>query len=115
MRSEERRVGEGGGGGGGGEPVTSEKRAEIRAMTGRLNEDGLRVLIVAVRRDPTGDRAYEIGRAACRGGGGRGGRGGADDVGEAGRDPRHDRPPQRGRPACAYRRRASRSHGRPRL
>ena len=42
------------------EPMTSEKRAEIRAMTGRLNEDGLRVLIVAVRRDPTGDRAYGV-------------------------------------------------------
>jgi Mg2+-importing ATPase len=42
------------------EPLTPEKRAEIRAMTGRLNEDGLRVLIVAMRRDPTGDRAYGV-------------------------------------------------------
>lgn len=42
------------------ELLTPEKRAEIRAMTGRLNEDGLRVLIVAMRRDPTGDRAYGV-------------------------------------------------------
>jgi len=42
------------------EPLTPEKRAEIRAMTNRLNEDGLRVLIVAVRRDPTGERAYGV-------------------------------------------------------
>ena len=42
------------------EPLTDEKRREIRAMTRRLNEDGLRVLVVAVRRDPTGDRAYGV-------------------------------------------------------
>lgn len=42
------------------EPMTDEKRAEIRAMTRRLNEDGLRVLIVAVRRDPIGERAYGV-------------------------------------------------------
>jgi Mg2+-importing ATPase len=42
------------------EPMTAEKRTEIRAMTRRLNEDGLRVLVVAVRRDPTGDRAYGV-------------------------------------------------------
>jgi Mg2+-importing ATPase len=42
------------------EPMTSEKRAEIRAMTNELNEDGLRVLIVAIRRDPAGERAYGV-------------------------------------------------------
>jgi Mg2+-importing ATPase len=42
------------------EPMTSEKRAEIRAMTNELNEDGLRVLIVAIRRDPSGERAYGV-------------------------------------------------------
>jgi Mg2+-importing ATPase len=42
------------------EPMTAEKRAEIRAMTRELNEDGLRVLIVAIRRDPQGDRAYGV-------------------------------------------------------
>ncbi|MDF3982769.1 magnesium-translocating P-type ATPase [Luteibacter sp. PPL201] len=42
------------------EPMTDEKRREIRAMTSRLNEDGLRVLVVAVRRDPIADRAYGV-------------------------------------------------------
>jgi len=42
------------------EPMTEEKRAEIRAMTRRLNEDGLRVLVVAIRRDPSGERAYGV-------------------------------------------------------
>jgi Mg2+-importing ATPase len=42
------------------EPMTSEKRAQIRAMTNELNEDGLRVLIVAIRRDPSGERAYGV-------------------------------------------------------
>jgi P-type Mg2+ transporter len=42
------------------EPMTAEKRAEIRAMTRELNEDGLRVLIVAIRRDPAGERAYGV-------------------------------------------------------
>jgi Mg2+-importing ATPase len=42
------------------EPMTEEKRLEIRAMTRRLNEDGLRVLVVAIRRDPTSDRAYGV-------------------------------------------------------
>jgi len=42
------------------EPMTSEKRAEIRAMTRELNEDGLRVLVVAIRRDPAGERAYGV-------------------------------------------------------
>jgi Mg2+-importing ATPase len=42
------------------EPMTAEKRAEIRAMTRELNEDGLRVLVVAIRRDPAGERAYGV-------------------------------------------------------
>jgi Mg2+-importing ATPase len=42
------------------EPMTEEKRLEIRAMTRCLNEDGLRVLVVAIRRDPTSDRAYGV-------------------------------------------------------
>ncbi|MDR6937820.1 magnesium-translocating P-type ATPase [Luteibacter sp. 3190] len=42
------------------EPMTDEKRAEIRAMTRRLNDDGLRVLIVAIRRDAAADRAYGV-------------------------------------------------------
>ncbi|WP_448100031.1 magnesium-translocating P-type ATPase [Luteibacter jiangsuensis] len=42
------------------EPMTEEKRLAIRAMTNRLNEDGLRVLIVAIRRDPSSDRAYGV-------------------------------------------------------
>ena len=42
------------------EDMTDEKRAEIKAMTRRLNEDGLRVLIVAVRRDPSAERAYGV-------------------------------------------------------
>ncbi|HEY4293164.1 magnesium-translocating P-type ATPase [Luteibacter sp.] len=42
------------------ETMTEEKRLAIRAMTHRLNEDGLRVLIVAIRRDPSSDRAYGV-------------------------------------------------------
>jgi Mg2+-importing ATPase len=42
------------------EAMTEEKRLAIRAMTRRLNEDGLRVLIVAIRWDPSGDRAYGV-------------------------------------------------------
>jgi Mg2+-importing ATPase len=42
------------------ESMTAEKRAEIRAMTRELNEDGLRVLVVAIRRDPAGERAYGV-------------------------------------------------------
>jgi len=42
------------------EPMTEEKRLAIRTMTNRLNEDGLRVLIVAIRRDPSSDRAYGV-------------------------------------------------------
>ncbi|SEM45615.1 Mg2+-importing ATPase [Luteibacter sp. UNCMF331Sha3.1] len=42
------------------EPMTDAKRAEIRAMTRRLNDDGLRVLVVAIRVDPSADRAYGV-------------------------------------------------------
>ncbi len=40
------------------EPMTDQRRQEIKAMTHRLNEDGLRVLVVAVRRSPAHDRPY---------------------------------------------------------
>lgn len=42
------------------EPMTDERRREIKAMTRRLNEDGLRVLVVAVQRKPGHDRAYSV-------------------------------------------------------
>jgi len=41
-------------------PMTGERRAAIRDMTHRLNEDGLRVLVVAIKRQPPADRAYGI-------------------------------------------------------
>ncbi|HEX5960585.1 MAG TPA: magnesium-translocating P-type ATPase [Rhodanobacteraceae bacterium] len=41
-------------------PLTDHRREGIRAMTHDLNEDGLRVLIVAVKRQPRLDRAYGI-------------------------------------------------------
>ncbi|WIG56676.1 MAG: Mg(2+) transport ATPase, P-type [Rhodanobacteraceae bacterium] len=41
-------------------PLTDERRERIRAMTHELNEDGLRVLIVAVKRQPALGRAYGI-------------------------------------------------------
>ena len=41
-------------------PLTDARRAEIKAMTHRLNEDGLRVLVVAVRREPSHDRPYSV-------------------------------------------------------
>lgn len=41
-------------------PMTDQRRAAIRAMTRRLNEDGLRVLVVAVKREPPAGRAYGI-------------------------------------------------------
>jgi Mg2+-importing ATPase len=36
------------------------RRAEIRAMTRRLNEDGLRVLVVAIKRQDPSGRAYGL-------------------------------------------------------
>ncbi|MDE2225778.1 MAG: magnesium-translocating P-type ATPase [Xanthomonadaceae bacterium] len=41
-------------------PLTDHRREGIRAMTHELNEDGLRVLIVAVKRQPAVGRAYGI-------------------------------------------------------
>jgi len=41
-------------------PLTEHRRNRIRAMTHALNEDGLRVLIVAVRCQPAVNRAYGI-------------------------------------------------------
>ena len=41
-------------------PLTDARRDGIRAMTHELNEDGLRVLIVAVKRQPAPGRAYGI-------------------------------------------------------
>jgi len=41
-------------------PLTDHRRESIRAMTHELNEDGLRVLIVAVKRQPAVGRAYGI-------------------------------------------------------
>jgi Mg2+-importing ATPase len=41
-------------------PLTDHRRATIRAMTHRLNEDGLRVLIVAVKRQVGHGRVYGI-------------------------------------------------------
>jgi len=40
------------------EPMTDERRQEIKAMTHRLNEDGLRVLVVAIQRHPGRERTY---------------------------------------------------------
>ncbi|MGB3498695.1 MAG: magnesium-translocating P-type ATPase [Rhodanobacter lindaniclasticus] len=42
------------------EPMTEARRHEIKAMTHRLNEDGLRVLVVAVRREPAHEHAYGV-------------------------------------------------------
>lgn len=41
-------------------PLTDHRRNSIRAKTHELNEDGLRVLIVAARRQPAVNRAYGI-------------------------------------------------------
>ncbi len=41
-------------------PLTDHRRESIRAMTHELNEDGLRVLIVAVKRQSAVGRAYGI-------------------------------------------------------
>jgi len=42
------------------EPMTEEHRRAIKAMTHSLNEDGLRVLVVAVRRQPAQAHAYGV-------------------------------------------------------
>ena len=42
------------------EPMTDERRQEIKAMTHRLNEDGLRVLVVAMQREPSHERPYSV-------------------------------------------------------
>ncbi|MGN6312276.1 MAG: magnesium-translocating P-type ATPase, partial [Rhodanobacteraceae bacterium] len=42
------------------ESMTDARRREIRAMTHELNEDGLRVLVVAVKRQPPPGRAYGV-------------------------------------------------------
>ncbi len=42
------------------EPLTDERRREIKAMTHRLNEDGLRVLVVAIQRQPHHERPYSV-------------------------------------------------------
>src|SRR5690348_757971 len=42
------------------EPMTDAHRREIKAMTHGLNEDGLRVLVVAVRRQPAHAHAYGV-------------------------------------------------------
>ncbi|MER3547316.1 MAG: magnesium-translocating P-type ATPase, partial [Rhodanobacteraceae bacterium] len=41
-------------------PMSEERRREIRAMTHALNEDGLRVLVVAAKRQPPLGRAYGV-------------------------------------------------------
>ncbi|MCW8807418.1 MAG: magnesium-translocating P-type ATPase [Rhodanobacter sp.] len=40
------------------EAMTDARRREIKAMTHRLNEDGLRVLVVAIQRKPGREHAY---------------------------------------------------------
>ncbi|HXE76826.1 MAG TPA: magnesium-translocating P-type ATPase [Rhodanobacter sp.] len=42
------------------EPMTDERRRDIKEMTHHLNEDGLRVLVVAVQREPSHDRPYSV-------------------------------------------------------
>jgi P-type Mg2+ transporter len=42
------------------EPMTEARRREIKAMTHQLNEDGLRVLVVAVRREAAREHAYGV-------------------------------------------------------
>ncbi|MEO5810577.1 MAG: magnesium-translocating P-type ATPase [Rhodanobacter sp.] len=41
-------------------PLTEVRRDEIKAMTHRLNEDGLRVLVVAIRCEPSHARPYSV-------------------------------------------------------
>jgi Mg2+-importing ATPase len=42
------------------EPMTDQRRRDIKEMTHLLNEDGLRVLVVAVQREPSHDRPYSV-------------------------------------------------------
>ncbi|RDS80253.1 magnesium-translocating P-type ATPase [Dyella monticola] len=41
-------------------PMTDERRREIKAMTRDLNEDGLRVLVVAIKQQAPSNRAYGV-------------------------------------------------------
>jgi Mg2+-importing ATPase len=41
-------------------PMNDARRREIKAMTRELNEDGLRVLVVAIKRQPTAGRPYSV-------------------------------------------------------
>ena len=41
-------------------PMTDEQRTAIKAMTHRLNEDGLRVLVVAIKYQPPAGRPYGV-------------------------------------------------------
>ncbi|HET6431948.1 magnesium-translocating P-type ATPase [Dyella sp.] len=41
-------------------PMTDERRRAIKAITHDLNEDGLRVLVVAIRTQPASARAYGV-------------------------------------------------------
>jgi Mg2+-importing ATPase len=41
-------------------PMTDERREQIKSMTRRLNEDGLRVLVVAIKQAPPSGRAYGV-------------------------------------------------------
>jgi Mg2+-importing ATPase len=42
------------------QPMTDARRDAIKAMTHELNEDGLRVLVVAVRREPSHEQPYSV-------------------------------------------------------
>ena len=42
------------------EPMTDARRRAVKAMTHELNEDGLRVLVVAVRREPSHQQPYSV-------------------------------------------------------
>ncbi|HXD35930.1 MAG TPA: magnesium-translocating P-type ATPase [Rhodanobacter sp.] len=42
------------------EPMTDARRRAIKAMTGRLNEDGLRVLVVAMQRQSARGQPYSV-------------------------------------------------------
>ncbi|MEO8810940.1 MAG: magnesium-translocating P-type ATPase [Rhodanobacter sp.] len=42
------------------EPMTDARRLQIKAMTHELNEDGLRVLVVAIRRESSRQQLYSV-------------------------------------------------------